>query len=163
MIRKKDLKNQLDNYYENKAKGAQIRSKARWIDEGEKNTAYFLRLKNKHQSHNVINRIRVNEKMLIKTDDILNQLCLFYENLNSSQKITVERINNYLRDIKMQTKPTDDKKDFFDKFPTLKECTEAVFEMKNNKSPGLDGLPVEFYKMFWKHLKQYMYDALIKS
>lgn len=81
MIRKKDLKNQLDNYYENKAKGAQIRSKARWIDEGEKNTAYFLRLEYKHQSHNVINRIRVNEKMLIKTDDILNQLCLFYENL----------------------------------------------------------------------------------
>lgn len=82
--------------------------------------------------------------MLIKTDDILNQLCLFYENLYSSQKIAFERINNYLRDIKMQTKPTDDEKDFFDKFPTLKECSEAVFEMKNNQSPGLDGLPVEF-------------------
>lgn len=36
--------------------------------------------------------------------------------------------------------------------------------MKNNKSPGLDGLPVKFYKMFLKHLKQYMYmfNVLIK-
>lgn len=34
--------------------------------------------------------------------------------------------------------------------------------MKNNKSPGLDGLPVKFYKMFLKHLKQYMFDVLIK-
>lgn len=39
--------------------------------------------------------------------------------------------------------------------------------MKNNKSPGLDGLmvdglPVKFYKMFFKDLKQYMFDVLIK-
>lgn len=49
-IRKKDLENQLDNLYEIKAKGAQIRSRSRGLDEGEKNTAYFLRLENKHQS-----------------------------------------------------------------------------------------------------------------
>lgn len=36
MIRKKELDNQLDNIYEIKAEGAQIRSRARWLDECEK-------------------------------------------------------------------------------------------------------------------------------
>ena len=35
--------------------------------------------------------------------------------------------------------------------------------MKQNKSPGIDGLPVEFYKMFWKHVNRYFYNALIAS
>lgn len=96
MIRKKDLENQLDNLYEIKAKGAQIRSRARWLDEGEKNTAYFLRLENKHQSHNVINRVKINDELFCKTGDILNQLCKFYENLYSSQGISDEKISDYL-------------------------------------------------------------------
>jgi hypothetical protein len=50
MLRKTELETQLDELYKNMAKGAQIRSKARWINEGEKNTSYFLRLENKHQA-----------------------------------------------------------------------------------------------------------------
>lgn len=49
MIRKKELENELHALYEIKSKGAQIRSRAKWIDEGEKNSSYFLRLENRHQ------------------------------------------------------------------------------------------------------------------
>jgi hypothetical protein len=31
---------------------------------------------------------------------------------------------------------------------TVTECSDAVNEMKLNKSPGLDGLLVEFYRTF---------------
>ena len=58
--KKRELESELDELYTYKAKGAQIRSRATWIDKGEKNTSYFLRLENKHQSHNVINRINNN-------------------------------------------------------------------------------------------------------
>ena len=33
-------------------KGAQIRSRAKWIDEGETNTAFFLKLESSHQNKN---------------------------------------------------------------------------------------------------------------
>lgn len=35
--------------------------------------------------------------------------------------------------------------------------------MKNNKSPGLDEIPVQFYKLFLNEIKTYFYDALMKS
>ena len=41
-------KRELDNIIEYKTKGAIIRSKARWYNEGEKNNKYFLNLENRH-------------------------------------------------------------------------------------------------------------------
>ena len=32
---------------------------------------------------------------------------------------------------------------------TLAECTRALKSFKRSKSPGLDGLPYEFYNRFW--------------
>ena len=31
-----------------------------------------------------------------------------------------------------------------------KECLEALNDMATEKTPGTDGLPCEFYKVFWK-------------
>lgn len=33
--------------------------------------------------------------------------------------------------------------------PSVDECKEAVFDMKNNKFSGLDGIPCKFYKYIW--------------
>ena len=41
-------KMELENTIEYKTKGAIIRSKARWYNEGEKNNKYFLNLENRH-------------------------------------------------------------------------------------------------------------------
>ena len=35
----------------------------------------------------------------------------------------------------------------------------AIKGMKNNKSPGTDGLPVEFYKTFWNKIKIVLYNT----
>ena len=37
---------------------------------------------------------------------------------------------------------------------TSEEITEAVFKMKLNKAPGLDGLNVEFYRKFWPQIQK---------
>ena len=36
---------------------------------------------------------------------------------------------------------------------TLLELSKALKKMKNNKTPGIDGFPSEFFKMFWCQLK----------
>lgn len=57
MNRKRKLENQLNNLYDKKAQGAQIRSRAKWVSDGEKNTKYFLSLEKKHQTLNVIHEV----------------------------------------------------------------------------------------------------------
>jgi hypothetical protein len=43
------------------------------------------------------------------------------------------------------------------------ECSETIGNMKLNKSPGLDGLTVEFYRAFWRKLKIVLTDIYNKS
>ena len=40
------------------------------------------------------------------------------------------------------------------------ECLLALKSMDNNKTPGSDGLPAEFYKMFWQDIKDFLISAL---
>ncbi|KAL9989410.1 hypothetical protein ACROYT_G003957 [Oculina patagonica] len=44
-----------------------------------------------------------------------------------------------------------------------KECLEALQKMKNDKSPGNDGLPSEFYKVFWKDISTAFIKAINRS
>ena len=41
-----------------------------------------------------------------------------------------------------------------------KECFDYLQSFENNKSPGNDGLTVEFYKKFWNSLETLLVDCL---
>lgn len=43
---------------------------------------------------------------------------------------------------------------------TEKECFEALKNMDSDKTPGTDGLPAEFYKVFWKDISPFLILAL---
>ena len=36
-----------------------------------------------------------------------------------------------------------------DKVLTLHELEQAAMSLRNGKAPGIDGLPIAFYKVFW--------------
>ena len=46
---------------------------------------------------------------------------------------------------------------------TEKECLEAVKSMESGKSPGTDGLPTEFYKVFWRDVSPFLISSFNKS
>ena len=45
----------------------------------------------------------------------------------------------------------------------MKECSAALLELKNNKSHGCDGFPVEFYKFFWNKIQNFVYNSYLWS
>lgn len=51
------LQAKLDHLYLMKAQGAFVRSRAKWMEEGEKNTAYFCRLEKRRQESNAVHSL----------------------------------------------------------------------------------------------------------
>ena len=43
---------------------------------------------------------------------------------------------------------------------TVEECLQSLQSFKDNKSPGNDGLTVEFYKTFWGSLGKLLVESL---
>ena len=43
---------------------------------------------------------------------------------------------------------------------TEKECLKALKSMDSEKTPGTDGLPAEFYKIFWNDIASTLINAL---
>ena len=54
---------------------------------------------------------------------------------------------------------SDEHKTSCDKTITLEEIKENLFNMNGGKSPGNDGLSVEFYKFFWEDLKTLLFES----
>ncbi|XP_071150121.1 uncharacterized protein [Mytilus edulis] len=140
-------------YYE-KIKGNQIRARAKWVEEGEKNSAYFLGLAKSRQSKKTITQL-YDEKGEITRDHekILNLEVKYYKDLYTSTNPNLQETQNYLKDIKKHKKLSESESDACEGEITEEECTEAIFKMKLNRAPGLDGLNVEFYRKFWVELK----------
>ena len=53
----------------------------------------------------------------------------------------------------MKKKITHEDNENLTKTITLAELKTALFQMENGKSPGIDGLPIEFYKTFHELFK----------
>ena len=78
-----EQKEELDYYIvADRTAGAMVRSRALWVEAGEKNTRYFLRLENRHAVKKAISRL-VNDQNQTITDqkEILNEISDFYRNL----------------------------------------------------------------------------------
>ena len=79
------LKNEFNRLYEIKGKGAIFRSKARWVEYGEKPTKYFFNMEKKSYNKKVISELKRSDgKTIVNEQDIMTSIQTFYENLYSS-------------------------------------------------------------------------------
>ena len=65
----------------------------------------------------------------------------------------------FLNEIKNQL--TEKSKSNLDKDINLDELSKALYKMKNNKSPGQDGICVEFYKVYWNDVKNDVLEVFV--
>ena len=148
-----NIEKELDEIYSAELKGALIRSKAKWIEEGEKSTKYFYSLERKHQLSNVINQlVGENGEIIEDPSELLNECCSFYDKLYTSDLITDISIDNYLSDIQTPVLNENEKQKCDLEVSEL-EIYEAIKNLKSHKSPGLDGITPEFYKEYWEIIK----------
>ena len=94
---RKELKNDLDLLYEYRATGYHIRSRAKWVQDGEKSSKYFLSLEKARQSSNVVNSLKDSSGQVHHSDDgILHTAKAYYENLYKDRPTSGDDIDSYL-------------------------------------------------------------------
>lgn len=152
----------LETLRKEKLRGHFIRSRAKWIDEGEKPTKYFCHLESRNFLNKIIKKVFVSEeKILYKQSEIMEEVKSFYEKLFKNSDSELVDI-----DIQSVVQPLDIPKldnitaDFLDRDISEREILNVLKGMKNNKSPGSDGFSAEFYKFFWNDLKIYITSAI---
>ena len=155
------LVNDLNNLVSEKNKGAQVRSRAKWIEEGEKSTKYFFNLEKQNISKNTIKKLKRDDGSYTNTDsDIIEEGYIFYENLYKKENIPDTEINKYLGEVNNLKLLSENESRRLEGKITKQECETALTSMKGNKSPGSDGIPVEFYKTFWPHIHSILIESL---
>lgn len=79
---------------------------------------------------------------------ISQHVALFYQNLYSSN-LAPSHIESFLDNISRDTRKINDEfRDFCEMEISSSDIAECVKSLKENKSPGSDGLTGEFYKAF---------------
>ena len=133
-----------------------FRSKARWINEGERNTKYFYSLERNNYNKKVMREIRENNKNISEPGEILEAQYRYNGELYMSNNNVHFTLTN-----STDTKFMQCDFDMLEAEPSFDEYREALFSMKKDKSPGLDGLTAEFYQAFWDKIG-ILYCAAIK-
>ena len=124
--------------------GVMFRSKARWYEQGEKSSKYFYALEKANYNAKTCYCTFNQDGHLVKNPhDILGIQKEFYMELYSRDEnveFTLTNNSNIWVPEEIRTKQDQDL--------TLSEISLAVKQMQN----GEDGIPVDFYKVFWSKL-----------
>lgn len=127
---------------------ASIRSQARWHLEGESATSFFCSLEKSRSLDCTIDRlVRPDGTVAESTDEILQHATHYYAQLYSPDcEVEDEALQSILEGLPslnaaeslLLSSPL-----------TVEEFKEAARTSAKGRCPGLDGLPVEFYVLFW--------------
>jgi exonuclease III len=147
------LQTQLEEIYLNEAEGAIIRSRAKWHEQGEKSTSYFFNLEKQRSANKNIKKIIKNGIEITNPTEILKEITDFYQNLYKNNDPPLQEENIFLSQNTIP-KLDDTDQQSCEGTITLQECESVIKKFKKNKSPGNDGIPVEFYLEFWNEIKQ---------
>lgn len=151
---KESLRRKVELYEIEQAKSAQVRSREKYIAEGEKNTRYFLSLEKARAGAKIMDRLKTGDgKILTNQSDILNEQHRFYSTMFSRKGYFDEnKAEQFSKDLNIPQLSDEQRKELDE--PLLEqEFSKALKEMKNGTAPGLDGLTTSFIKFFWIKLK----------
>ena len=144
-------------------RGSIIRSRATWYEQGERNTKYFLNLEDNKKKKSCIRKLLQSDgKETSDANVILNEIYSFYSDLsNENLEIQTDfRGCPFLKNPSMSPKLSDAMKEACDGQLSYSECFKVLSTFENNKSPGNDGLSIEFYKFFWPEIGTLLVDSL---
>jgi len=94
---------------------------------------------------------------------LISEFCsAFYSKLYTSN-FSEQSSSSFFASLDKSKSILPDDKDLCDKPLSIKEITDSIDRLKNNKSPGTDGLTGEFYKCFAPKLAPFLLNVFNES
>ena len=123
------------------AKGVQVHSWVKWVEEGETSSAYFFSVWKKRLADRWISALRDDNGTIVSFP---NDLCCVLSNFYLCLFSAVPT------DLSVRLASLDgDQAALCEGLLAVEECFAALKGMARSKAPGSDGLPMEFYLKFW--------------
>lgn len=157
-----NFQSQLDKLFLEKANGAYVRSRARWIEEGEKNSSYFFNLEKQRQAKKKIQSLNIEGVTTNDQDQVNEEILQFYSNLYKTNYSAENDIAFFERLTGSIGTLDEDLRILMEGELAIEELDEAVKPMPRGKSPGIDGLTVEFYSFFWQDIRLMLFSAYLE-
>ena len=129
-------------------RGAQVRSRVKWVEEGEVSSAFFCRLEKKRSMDRWVSALRLPDDSIVSDPaDLCSSFSDFYSSLYSTSETDASAQEALLANLPTPLPP--EQSDLCDGLLSAEECHLALVGMAKGRAPGSDGLPAEFYCKFW--------------
>ena len=153
-----DATERLCNLRLEKARGAQARSGIQLAESNEVPNSYFYAVEKSKAAEKAIGELNIGGESVTDPDKIRSEIFDFYQKLYTPDTVTSQKDRNFFLGY------------ISNKFPQEKKCTltcpitpfevsEVIEKTKKGKSPGIDGLPYEFYKEFREEISGHLADV----
>lgn len=140
----KQIKTEMSALAEIKSNGVILRSREKEIEQGEKCTRYFFK-KIVNKGGTILRLQKENGCTADTTTDIMETVENFYGELYSEKPVKMDTMEEVLKSIEQTVEDSELLTQDF----TRLELDKCIKSFKAGKSPGEDGLPLEFYLTFW--------------
>ena len=158
------VKQELELLLIEETRGAQVRAGLKYAELGERCNKFFLGLEKNRAINNTIYKLKNDGTVLDQNSEILDNITAYYKNLykqlpENDKSLMKQCENMFLNKNNVKTLDETDK-NLQDEDITIQELLNSLKSMKNGSSPGLDGLPIEFYKVFWGDIKDIFFECV---
>ena len=125
------------------ANSAIFRCRAKWHIEGEKNSKYFFNLEKANYRRKTVHAVKTEAGLQVKEAEILQECHQYFSNaFKSKSSKQFALINTFGKTVSAENCEK------LDQPLREEEFFKCLKLFKNEKAPGCDGLPAEFYKCF---------------
>ena len=156
--KEEELRASYDMFIHDCAMQARFRSRARWMREGEKSSKYFFSLEKERYNSKLMSQLLINGRLINDPDEILRAQSDFYRTLYTEDSSVSFNLVNQSQVVVTQADKLE-----LDGDVSLAEFSNALRKLKIDRTPGLDGLPPEFYVAFWDQLGPLYLDMIHQS
>ena len=166
----KDLKDRINNIKNEILEGVNIRSRIEEQLKGEQISTFLINKQSNVKTRQFMNNIKCEPNIienlaegtiLTNKDSIELYVCKYYQLLYKEEPSDVNEQEFFLNCI--ENIFTDEDLAELNKDVTEHEIYLSIKNMNLNKSPGIDGLPTEFYLCYWNLIKHEMCQILKNS